>query len=154
MESSFHHILIPVDLSSKSVAALDVALEMATRHGARATLFHVVERIDPEEDEDSEDQELQTFYEDLEQRAARELQELSQRFNRAGVAVESHVWIGKRVAEIVRFVAEQSVDLVVVTSPPVNAERPAASLSSASFQLSVFCSCPVLMVKSPPTVAE
>lgn len=150
MDSRFQHILVPVDLSSKNVAALDVALEMATRHGARATLFHVVERIDPEDDEDAEDQELQTFYEDLERRAARELQDMALRFTRAGVPVASHVWIGKRVAEIVRFVAEQSVDLVVLTSPPVSAERPTASLSSASFQVSVFCSCPVLMVKSPP----
>jgi len=147
MESRFQHILVPVDFSSKNVAALEVALEMATRHGARATLFHVVERIDPGEDEDAEDQELKTFYEDLERRAASELQDLSLRFSRAGVAVESQVWIGKRVAEIVRFVAEQSVDLVVLTSPPVNAEHPAQSLASASFQVSVFCSCPVLMVK-------
>jgi nucleotide-binding universal stress UspA family protein len=154
MDSSFQHILVPVDLSSKNVAALDLALEMATRHGARATLFHVIERIDPEDDEDSEDLELQRFYEDLERRAARELQDLALRFSRAGVVVESQVWIGKRVAEIVRFVAEQSVDLVVLTSPPVNAERPAASLSSASFQVSVFCSCPVLMMKTPPPVAE
>jgi len=150
MESRFQHILVPVDLSDKNIAALEVALEMATRHQARATLFHVVERIDPEDDEDAEDEELKTFYEDLEKRAARELQDLALRFSRAGVDVQSHVWIGKRVAEIVRFVAEQSVDLVVLTSPPVNAEKPAQSLSSASFQVSVFCSCPVLMVKSRP----
>lgn len=150
MESHFQHILIPVDLSSRNVAALDVALEMASRYGARATLFHVVERIDPDEEDDTEDPELRTFYEDLERRAARELQDIALRFSRAGVAVESQVWIGKRVAEIVRFVAEQSVDLVVLTSPPVDAAHPTQGLSSASFQLSVFCSCPVLMVKHRP----
>lgn len=150
MEPRFQHILIPVDLSSRNVAALDVALEMATRYGARATLFHVVERIDPDEEDDTEDQELRSFYEDLERRAARELQDIALRFSRAGVAVESHVWIGKRVAEIVRFVAEQSVDLVVLTSPSVDAEHPTQGLSSASFQVSVFCSCPVLMVKHRP----
>jgi hypothetical protein len=58
------------------------------------------------------------------------------------------------VAEIVRFVAEQSVDLVVLTSPPVNTEKPAQSLTSASFQVSVFCSCPVLMVKSPSAAGD
>jgi nucleotide-binding universal stress UspA family protein len=146
MESRFQHILVPVDLTTKNVAAVELALELATRYGARATLFHVVERIDPEED-DEEDQELHSFYQDLERRAASELQDVALRFSRAGVAVESHVWIGKRVAEIVRFAAEHAVDLVVLTSPPIDAAHPAQSLTSASYQVSVFCSCPVLMVK-------
>lgn len=149
MESRFQHILVPVDLTTKNVAAVDVALELATRYGARATLFHVVERIDPDED-DEEDQELHNFYQDLERRAASELQDVALRFSRAGVAIESHVWIGKRVAEIVRFTAEHAVDLVVVTAPPVDAGHPAQSLTSASYQVSVFCSCPVLMVKHKP----
>ena len=147
MESRFRHILVPVDLSSKNIAAVDVALEMATGSGARTTLFHVVERIDPDDEDDAEDQELRTFYEDLEKRAARELQEVALRFSRAVLTVESHVWIGKRVTEIVRFAAEQAVDLVVLTSPQVDADRPAHSLASASYQVSVFCPCPVLMVK-------
>lgn len=147
MESAFQHILVPVGLSRKNVGAIEMALEMATRYHARTTLFHVVERIEAEADQDADDQELLAFYEDLERRAARELQDVALRFSRAGLSVESQVWIGKRVAEIVRFAAEQSVDLVVMTSPPVDADRPAQSLTSASHQVSVFCSCPVLMIK-------
>lgn len=150
MESPFEHILVPVDLSSRNVSAIEMALEMATRYGARTTLFHVVERIEADADQDADDEELRSFYEDLEQRAARELQDVAVRFSRVGLTVESQVWIGKRVAEIVRFAAEQSVDLVVMTSPPVDAERPAHSLKSASHQVSVFCPCPVLMIKSGP----
>ncbi|MBL8849608.1 MAG: universal stress protein [Planctomycetaceae bacterium] len=153
MESRFRHILVPVDLSSKNIAAVELALEMAAGCGARTTLFHVVERIEPDNDDDADDEELRTFYEDLEKRAAHELQDVALRFSRAGLAVESHVWIGKRVAEIVRFAAEQKVDLVVLTSPQVDAERPAQSLASATFQVSVFCSCPVLMVKHTPDVS-
>ena len=149
MESRFQHILVPVDLTSRNAAAVDLALEMAARHGARATLFHVVERIDPQAD-DEEDQELHEFYQDLERRAASELQDVALRFSRAGIAVESHVWIGRRVTEIVRFAAEHAVDLVILTSPTIDASNPAHSLASASYQVSVFCSCPVLMVKRRP----
>lgn len=152
MDSRFQHILVPVDLTSRNVAAVDLALEMAARHGARATLFHVVERID-REDDDENDQELQEFYQDLERRAASELQDVALRFSRAGIVVESQVWIGKRVAEIVRFAAEQAVDLVILTSPAIDAANPAHSLASASYQVSVFCSCPVLMVKHNPDPA-
>jgi len=150
MESRFQHILVPVDLTKKNVAAVDLALELATQYGARATLFHVVERIEQDEDDDPDDQELVNFYQDLERRAASELQDVALRFSRAGVAVESHVWIGKRVSEIVRFTAEHAVDLVVLTSPTIDAAHPAQSLASASYQVSVFCSCPVLMVKYRP----
>jgi nucleotide-binding universal stress UspA family protein len=146
----FQHILVPVDLTAKNAVALETALEMATRYGARTTLFHVVERIETDEDQDADDQELRTFYQDLEQRAARELQEAALRFSRAGLTVESHVWIGKRVAEIVRFASEQAVDLVVLTSPQIDAERPAQTLASASHQVSFFCPCPVLILKSTP----
>lgn len=147
MESGFHHILVPVDLTGKNATALDMAFEMASRYGARTTLFHVVERIEPEEEQDAEDEELVNFYQDLERRAARDLQDLALRFSRAGLQVDSQVWIGKRVAEIVRFASEHAVDLIVLTSPVVDVERPAHSLTSASYQVSVFCTCPVLMVK-------
>lgn len=142
----FQHLLVPIDFSKKNLAALDVAFEMASQNQARTTLLHVVEQI-AADDTDDEDADLQEFYSQLQQRATTDLEAMSQRFAEAGLSVEYKVWVGARVPEIVRFTAERDVDLVVLSSHRLDPEQPAQSLARVSYQVSILCPCPVLLVK-------
>mgnify|MGYP002622595142 CR=1 FL=1 len=144
----FQHILVPLDFSSKNLTALDVAFELASQNRARTSLLHIVERIETStETEEPIDRELEEFYAQLEARARTELESLSQRFDAAGLDVEYKVWCGRRVQEIVQFSLDRDVDLVVLSSHPVDAEHPVKSLATVSYQVSILCPCPVLMVK-------
>lgn len=144
----FEHILVPVDFTGKNRAALEIAFEMAQQNQARTSLLHVVEQIDVVPDGDDD---LDHFYEQLVQRADTDLEAMTQRFSGSGLEVEHKVWVGKRVREIIRFVEQHHVDLVVLSSHPIDPDRPGPSMATVSYQVSLFCRCPVLMVKQEDT---
>ncbi len=139
----FRHILVPLSFSPKNVAALDIAFEMAQVNSARVSLFHVIERIDAA----AEDDETIAFYDRLRLRADSELESRSHRFVEARLETESKLRWGKPVSEIVRFVDERDVDLIVMSSHTIDADQPVKSLASVSYQVSILAPCPVLLVK-------
>ena len=145
----FEHILVPIDFTGKNRAALEIAFEMAQQNQARTSLLHVVEQIDVARDGDDE---LNRFYDQLVRRADTDLEALTQRFSGSGLDVEHKVWVGKRVREIICFVEQHDVDLVVLSSHPIDPEQPGASLATLSYQVSLLCPCPVLMVKQVDAV--
>ena len=69
------------------------------------------------------------------------------RVNEAGLAVDRKIWYGKRAQEIVQYSMDQQVDLIVMSSHKIDAAQPVQSLGSLSYQVSLFCQCPVLLVK-------
>lgn len=138
----FQHIVVPLDFTEKNRAALDVAFELAVANRARVTLLHVVEPIDL-----PDDAEVQTFIGQLEQRADLELESCSQRFADAGIAVEWKIRSGKRAEEISSYETEHDVDLILLSSHPINADHPARSLVTLSYQVAVLSRCPVLLMK-------
>lgn len=138
----FQHILLPLDFTEKNQAALDVAFELAVANRAAVTLLHVIESIDL-----SDDEEIQEFYRQLEERAEGELELRSQRFTEAGLNVEWKIRYGKRAKEIVAFEREHDIDLIVMSSHPLDVEQPARSFATLSYQVAVLCRCPILLVK-------
>ena len=128
----FEHILIPIDFSAKNRAALEIAFEMAQQNQARTSLLHVVEQIDVAADGDDE---VGKFYEQLGQRADTDLEALAQRFSNSGLDVEQKVRVGKRVREIIRFVEQHNVDLVVLSSHPLDPERPGQSMATLDIRI-------------------
>ena len=71
----FKNILVPTDLTEKSLVALDIALKMNTESDFKITLLHVIETLEEAEDED-----FREFYEKLEKRAWMKLDEMLQRY--------------------------------------------------------------------------
>jgi universal stress protein A len=138
----FQHILVPVDFTEKNLAALDVAFEMAVANHARLTLLHVVETMDVETDA-----ELEQFYATLQSRADSELERMAQRFVAAKIAVDRKIRFGKRLNEIVRDSAERKADLIVMSSHKPDLQNPTQTWATLSYQVSVLCLCPVLLVK-------
>jgi nucleotide-binding universal stress UspA family protein len=138
----FQHILVPVDFTEKNLAALDVAFEMAVANHARVTLLHVVETMDVDTDA-----ELEQFYGTLQSRADSELERMAQRFVAAKIAVDRKIRFGKRLQEIVHDSADRKADLIVMSSHKPDLQNPTQTWATLSYQVSVLCPCPVLLVK-------
>jgi len=142
MTPRFQHILIPVDFTEKNLPALEIAVDVAVVNHARVTLLHVIETIDVEPDA-----EMEQFYAKLKARADSELERLSQHFVAAGLAVDRKIRFGKRLPEIVTDAIERKVDLIVMSSHKPDLQKPMQTWSTLSYQVSVVCPCPVLLVK-------
>lgn len=138
----FQHILIPVDFTEKNLPALEIAVDLAVANHARVTLLHVIETIDVEPDA-----EMDQFYARLQARADSELERLSQRFVTSGLTVDRKTRFGKRLPEIVSDAIERKVDLIVMSSHKPDLRKPTQTWATLSYQVSVVCPCPVLLVK-------
>lgn len=138
----FSHILVPVDFTEKNRAALDIAFDLAVVNPARVTLLHVIETL-----ESGSDAELDRFYARLNTRAETELESMSQRFDDAGVVIDRKVRYGRRLQDIVSDSIERQCDLIVMSSHKLDPDRPFQSWATLSYQVSVLCQCPVLLVK-------
>jgi nucleotide-binding universal stress UspA family protein len=142
MPAQFQHLLVPLDLSEANARLLDVVYDIVRQSGARVTLLHVIEAIGDEADD-----ELEEFYASLEPEARGKLAVASRRFAEAGVAIEQQVLIGRRMPTIVQFAIDQQVDLIIVDSPRLDLQNPQQGLSNLGYQVSMFCQCPVLLLK-------
>ena len=138
----FKRILVPVDLSQKSLRAVDLAYEFADRSGAETILLHVIETI-----EHVSFDELKPFYERLEKSAQNGLQEFSERFATKKLKIDQVLVYGHRTEEIIRYAAENGVDLIVMASHRIDPDRPGRDWSSISYSVAVLSPCPVLLVK-------
>jgi universal stress protein A len=136
----FKKILMPVDLADKHQHAVDTALWMARHDDAEVLLLHVVETIEGM----SEDDEL---YDKLEATSREYLKAFSEQFARAGVRSRWEIAFGTDSAEILRFAAENEVDLIVLTSPKFDPQSPQTAAGSLSWKIGVVSPCPVLLLK-------
>ena len=138
----FQRILVPVDLTSKSLAAVDLAYEFATQFRAEVILLHVIETI-----EHVQFEELKPFYQRLENSARKGLQEFSERFAANKVKVDHALVYGHRSKEIIEYVVANRVDLIIMASHRIDPDRPGHDWSSISYAVAILSPCPVLLVK-------
>ena len=138
----FKRVLVPVDLTQKSLAAVDLAYDLAVQSGAEVILLHVIETI-----EHVQFDELRPFYQRLEQSAKQGLQEFSERFQEKGLSVDQTVIYGHRTSEIVDYATENRVDLIIMASHRIDPDRPGHDWSSISYAVAILSPVPVLLVK-------
>jgi nucleotide-binding universal stress UspA family protein len=138
----FRNILVPVDLTDKSLDAIASVAELAAASGGRVVLLHVIETI-----EDAEFADFETFYDRLERKAKARLGSWVERLAGEGVEAGYQVAYGRRSEQILRCAGEQAVDLIVVSSHQVDPERPGRGWGTLSYQVAILASCPVLLVK-------
>jgi nucleotide-binding universal stress UspA family protein len=138
----FQRILVPVDLTEKSLVAVDMAYEFAVQSGAEVTLLHVIETI-----EHVEFEELKPFYQRLENSARNGLQEFSERFVLKKLQVDQALVYGHRTKEIVDFAIGNRIDLIIMASHRIDPDRPGHDWSSISYTVAILSPCPVLLVK-------
>jgi len=138
----FKRILVPVDLTLKSMPAVDLARNLSSQDGAEVILLHVIETI-----EHVEFAELKPFYDRLEASARKGLDDISTKFGPGNAPVDKAIVYGHRTKEIVKFANENRVDLIVMASHRIDPERPGHDWSSISYAVAVLAACPVLLVK-------
>jgi nucleotide-binding universal stress UspA family protein len=138
----FNRILVPVDLTEKSLAAVDIAYDLATQSEAEVVLLHVIETI-----EHVQFDELKPFYERLETSAREGLQEFSERFVSNNIKVEQALLYGHRSQQIVEYAVNNRIDLIVMASHRIDPDRPGHDWSSISYSVAILSPCPVLLVK-------
>lgn len=138
----FKRIMVPVDFSEKNRAALRVVGELAAHHRAEVTLLHVIEEIghlSPEEFKD--------FYPKLEKDAKQKMRVRAKTLIQKGIVVQQKIVCGRRAREIVRCAVGDRIDLLVLSSHPIDPREPAESWSTISYQVAIIAPCPVLLVK-------
>ena len=138
----FEHILIPLDFSDKNTAAIEMATGLADRYRAHVTLLHVVETID-----DVADDELKGFYQKLEERADRRLDQAKTALEWRKIPTESAVVYGKRADEIVAYAQEHSVDLIIMSSHRLRPSSSAQVWPSISHKVALLTPLPILLVR-------
>jgi nucleotide-binding universal stress UspA family protein len=140
--SLFKHVLVPLDFTPKNAAALRVALDLAKQNQARVTLLHVIETI-----EYAEDEEIASFYENLKKRARAKFSACAERFKKAHVPVSEKIVMGKTARGIVSYSLRNGIDLVVLSSHKVRLTEAPKGWATLSYQVSILCQCPVMLVK-------
>lgn len=138
----YRRILVPTDLTDRTIEALEVATNIAAPGDARITLLHVIETI-----ADAEDNQLTAFYRRLERQAAERLREIISRASGKGSEIVTEIVYGKRVDDTLRFVRANDVDLIVLASHPLDASKPYEGLGTMSYKLGILAPCAVLLVK-------
>ena len=142
MEPIFQHLLVPLDFTQKNNAALQTALQLAKQNRSQVTLLHVIETIDYAEDE-----EIAEFYESMKRRARANLSNCAERFREAKIPVAEKLMLGKRAHGIVTYAMRKNIDLVILSSHKINLSERPEGLATLSYQVSILCQCPVLLVK-------
>lgn len=138
----FQHILVPTDLSEKSRRALEIAVKLALQDGSRITLLHVVETI-----EDADSNEFDAFYRSLGKRSWKKMEKMLEPYEGKGLVAEKEVTYGKRVKEIIQFVRNHEIDLIVLSSHKVDVESLSQGWGTISYQVGLLSPCPVMLVK-------
>ena len=138
----FRNVLVPGDLTDRTIRALDAATDVAPPGGARITLLHVIETIPGAEFE-----ELSSFYRKLDRQASDRLKEIVAGISNKRGDITIEIVYGRRVAEVLRFVREHDIDLIVLASHPVDPSEPYGGLGTMSYKLGILAPCAVLLVK-------
>jgi nucleotide-binding universal stress UspA family protein len=118
----FRQILVPTDFSKKHINPLEIATNLATKYKGIIHLLHVVEIIT-----DTTFAEYEDFYNKLEKRAQKQMSALIASYQEKEVQIIPHIAYGNRVQEIIKFINENKINLVIMNSHKVEMNNPAQS---------------------------
>jgi nucleotide-binding universal stress UspA family protein len=138
----FRHLLVPTDLTDRTVKALDVAIAIGAGQQAQITLLHVIETI-----AGAEFEEFSSFYHKLEKQARERLNDIVGRSRTRRGPVDVAIVYGGRTEEVLRFTRAEGIDLIVLASHPVDPSEPHHGLGTMSYKLGILAPCAVLLVK-------
>ncbi len=139
----FKNILVPTDLTDKSIKALEIAAGMRKETPFRITLLHVVETIDDDEGEE----EFHAFYNKLADRAGKKMAELVNEYGTDKIDIHTEIIYGKRVPEIVKYASVKDIDLIILSSHKLENMESMDGWATISYRVGILAPCPVMMVK-------
>jgi universal stress protein A len=136
----FKKLLVPVDLTGKTLRAVRAAVRAAAPTRAQTVLLHVIERVDAGAPE-----RFRSFYGQLERNAREKMRPLAAEFEKKGLPVRAEIRYGDRVREILRFAEESRTELIVMSSHRLR--RGSKDWGTISYKVGILARCPVLLVK-------
>lgn len=142
----YRHVVCAVDFSPSSMRALEYAVSLAGKAGARVTALHVVELARVFEPTVIPVPDTMSYYERLAADARERLRRLIAAGTPADVYVEGVLARGKPYQEILRVATEQSADLIVLGAHGGIAGLMA--FGSTVNQIVRQADCPVLTVRA------
>ena len=107
-------VLVPTDFSESARHALRYGMSFAKEYGAELVLLHVVENLTVGYASDLFPVPMAEVFQEISGYAKAELAKLAEEARQKGVVVSELVAQGKPSAEIIRFAAENDVDIVVL----------------------------------------
>jgi universal stress protein A len=137
----FRHVLVPTDLTDRTIKAFDLADRLAGRERSRITLLHVIQVIPG-----IAIHELEPFYKKLERRARTKMADLARRASR-DTDVRVEIAYGVRAESIISIAKKRHVDLIVLASHRVNPVMVGRDWGTLSYKVGILAPCPVLLVK-------
>ena len=140
-------ILVPVDFSPSSRAALESAADLAQHFGAAIHLVHVIPMFPattlPDFIPESQ------FIEETTKEAERHFAAVVKDLTGKGIKVSSSVEVGDDVASSILEAAErESVDMVVISTHGLTGWHPLV-FGSIAEKVMKLVSCPVLLLRTP-----
>lgn len=107
-------VLVPTDFSDSARHAFTYGVSFAKEYGAELHLLHVVENITVGYASDLFPVPMAEVFQEISGYAKAELGKLGEEARGRGVTAHEHVIQGKPSSEIVRFAAENAVDMIVL----------------------------------------
>lgn len=138
----FRQILVPTDFSKKHISALKIATSLATTYKGVIHLLHVVEIIS-----DTTFAEYEDFYSKLEKRAQKLMSAMIASYQGEEVRIIPCIVYGNRVHEILTFIKENNIDLIIMNSHRVEMNNPAQSWGTISYRVALLSDCPIMLAK-------
>jgi nucleotide-binding universal stress UspA family protein len=138
----FARLLVPLDLTGDSKAALNTALVIAHATHAEITLLHVVPEV-----ERAPRHAYPAFYKALESSAEKKLGAIAKRFWKKHLRVREEIRVGDPLAEILGCAKKAEADLIVLRSHRFAANKPGRGWGTVSYKVASHCDCPVLLAK-------
>ncbi len=138
----FKKLMVPVDLSDRHEKALKAAAELAALADGEITLLHVIEVLHGLPVEDDPD-----FYRRLEETSREHLNAIVNQLQSDGVSCKFAIRFGERGPDVLKFAAEEKIDLIVLSSHPIDPAAPGAGWLSLSYLIGIGAPCNVLLIK-------
>ena len=142
----FTHIMVPTDGSQLSVAAGQLATQLAIAHHARITFVYVVDSSVVEELASASGRIAEQVKHELELNGQRYLNHLSRMAANADLVANQVIRYGTPYSEIERLAREQSIDLIVIGQVGHRGPR-RILIGSVTERVIEYAPCPVLVVK-------
>jgi len=145
-------ILVPVDFSPSSHAAVESAADLAQHFGAALHLVHVIPMLPPSTFADFIPEEK--FLEHARAEAERHFAAVSKDLTSKGIKVESSVEVGDDVASSILESAEhEKADMVVISTHGLTGWHPLV-FGSIAEKVMKLVACPVLLLRTPKPVSS
>jgi len=141
-------ILVPTDFSELSKIALPYAVDLARKYGAKIIIFHSFDEdlLTPIVYETGWDAEK--YFAKLQTDFDAAVEQFLEGIDIEGIEIESHLVSGKPFVEILKFVKEQGIDLIVMSTHG-RSGLTHALLGSVTEKVVRKSPCPVMVVRHP-----